>query len=201
MPGGRRDAAGGPGAARGGVSRRVLRLRPRRWPWLLVSTALLGLVVADHKGWLLVRGPDDLGAYHGAQATVMRVIDGDLIELALPDRLHGRPQTQVRLWGVQCRRAARPDDAEGSRLAEEARRFTRTLAEGRTVELTLEPHRTRAGTGQVLAHVRLPDGSILNESLLAAGLARTDDRLPHSLLGRYEQMQQIARRQRLGIWE
>ena len=82
------------------------RLRPRRWPWALASVALAALVVADHNGWLLVRRPDDLSAYHGAAATVLRVIEGDVIEVAIADKLHGRPQTQVRLWGVQCPRPA-----------------------------------------------------------------------------------------------
>ena len=66
--------------------------------------------------------------------------------------------------------------------------------------LTLEPHRTRGSFGRLLAHAQLPDGSSLNEALLAAGLARADDRWPHSLVGRYAQLERIARREGLGIW-
>ncbi len=165
----------------------------------MAALALAALVAADHRGWLLVRGPDDLSAYHGARAVVTRVIDGDLLEVALEDRLHGRAQTQVRLWGVQCPRPA-GSGRDAAPLADEARNHARLLAEGQTVELALEPLRTRGELGRILAHVRLPDGSSLNETLLAAGLARADDRLPHALLGLYQAAEQEANRAKRGMW-
>lgn len=166
---------------------------------MVAALALGALVAADHKGWLLVRGPDDLITYHGAHAHVTRVIDGDLLEVAVADRLHGRAQTQVRLWGVQCPRPA-GSGRHAEALADEAREHARLLAEGQTVELALEPLRTRGELGRIMAHVRLADGSSLNETLLAAGLARADDRLPHAMLGTYQAAEQEAKREKRGIW-
>ncbi len=165
----------------------------------MAALALGALVAADHRGWLLVRGPDDLSTFHGAQTQVIRVLDGDLLEVAMADRLHGRAQTQVRLWGVTCPRPA-GSGRNAEPLAEEAREHARLLAEGQTVELALEPLRTRGELGRILAHVRLPDGSSLNETLLAAGLARADDRLPHALLGLYQAAEHEAKRAKRGVW-
>ena len=71
----------------------------------------------------------------------------------------------------------------------------------RRVVLVLEPHRTRGAFGRILAHVSIPGGVNLSETLLAAGLARSDDRWPHSHLDRYAKLERGARRQRLGMWE
>jgi endonuclease YncB( thermonuclease family) len=181
------------------VSRAAARFRARRWPWLIAAALLIALVIADRSGWLLVRQPDDMTVYHGAAVRVARVIDGDTFEIQIPDRLHHRPVTQVRLWGVDSPEAAgrnRPPEP----FADEARALTQTLAAKGPVTLTLEPHRTRGSFGRLLAHAQLPDGSSLNEALLAAGLARADDRWSHSLVGRYAQLERVARREGLGIW-
>ena len=130
---------------------------------------------------------------------VARIIDGDTLEIEVPDPVHRRSTTRVRLWGVDCPEPAGPDRA-GEPLADEARALTRSLAQGRMVTLTLESHRTRGTRQRILAHVELPDGTSLNEALLTAGLARADDRWPHAQLGRYAQAQRAARKDALGIW-
>jgi micrococcal nuclease len=181
------------------VSRAGARFRPRRWPWLVAAVLLVGLIIADRSGWLLVRQPDDMAVYHGAAAGVARVIDGDTLEIEIPDRLHDRPVTQVRLWGVDCPEAAGRDHPREP-FADAARALTQALAAHGPVTLTLEPHRTRGSFGRLLAHVELPDGSSLNEALLAAGLARADDRWPHALVGRYARLERAAQREGIGIW-
>ena len=175
------------------------RLRPRRWPWLVGGAVLAALIAADRNGWLLVRRPDDMAAYHGAAVPAARVIDGDTFEIEIADRMHDRPFTQVRLWGVDAPEAAAPGRA-AEPGAELARMLTRSLIAGGPVILELEPHCTRGVWGRVLAHVHLPDGSSLNESLLAAGLATVDERRPHSRLTRYARAERIARQQALGLW-
>ena len=181
------------------MSRAAARFRPRRWPWLVAAALLAVVIVADRSGWLLVGRDDDMAVYHGATARVARVIDGDTLEIEIPDHLHRRPVTQVRLWGVDCpETAGRNHPAEP--FAGEARDLTQSLTAGGPVTLTLEPHRARGSFGRLLAHVELADGSSLNEALLAAGLARADDRWPHALLGRYAQLERAARREGIGIW-
>ncbi len=175
------------------------RRYPRRWTWLIVVLVLIALIVADHSGWLLVRHADDLATYHGVRAQVVRVIDGDTIEIDMPDPREDRPVTRLRLWGVDCPDLAKPGQP-AEPFADEAAATTRSLVDGQVISLRLESHRTRGEYGRLLAHVELPDGSSLNEALLAGGYAEVDDRWPHSSLGRYAQLQRTARRQSVGLW-
>ena len=146
--------------------------------------ALAVLAAADLRGWLLVRPDDDLRLYHGRRAAVARVIDGDTIEIALEDRRRGRPASRLRLWGIDCPEIGGPD-REPEPGAEAAAAMTRALAGSRRVLIELEPGRPRDAWGRLLAHVILPDGRCLNELLLAAGLARADERWPHRRLESY----------------
>ena len=181
------------------MTRRAKRPGPRRWPWLVVGGVLIGLIIADRSGWLLVPKIDDMTAYHGASAEVLRVIDGDTIEIELSDAMHDRPVTRIRFWGLDCPETAKPD-RPADPYANEATELTRMLTADRTVTLYLESHRTRGVFGRVLAHVELPDGTSLNEALLSAGLAVADERWSHSRLGRYAQLERAAKRAGLGIW-
>ena len=181
------------------MTRRVKRPGPRRWPWLVAGAILVALIIADQNGLLLVPKIDDLAAYDGIHAKVIRVIDGDTIEIDRPDALSDRPVTRIRLWGLDCPETATPD-RPAEPFAKEATELARSLVADQTVTLRLESHRTRGTFGRVLAHVQLQDGSSFNEAILSAGLAVTDERWPHSLLGRYAQLQRAAKRQSLGIW-
>lgn len=165
------------------------RFRARRRT-LAVAAVVTGIVIlADHRGWLLAR-PDDMATYHGREAPVVGIVDGETIEIAARDALADRPTTRLRLWGLDCPRA----------WAGKAAELARSMVGGRPVVLCLEPHRTRGSFGRLLAHVSLPDGSSLNEALLAAGLARADDRWPHAMLRRYAQLERAAQREGAGMW-
>ncbi len=165
----------------------------------MAGIVLVALIIADRSGWLLVPKIDDMSAYHGLRAQVVRVIDGDTLEIKRPDALHDRPVTHIRLWGLDCPETAKPD-RPADPYADEATERTRSLAADRMVTLSLESHRTRGTFGRVLAHIELPDGTNLNEALLSAGLAVTDERWSHSLLGRYAQLERAAQRAGLGVW-
>lgn len=177
----------------------LLRQRRRRVAVTLVAVALLaGLIVADRSGWLLYAG-DEVGEYDGRTFRVVRVIDGDTLDVAVPDG--ASPTTRIRLWGIDTPERARPNEGLAAQpFAEEATEMARRLAEGRDVLLMLEPHRVRGEYGRVLAYVTLPDGSMLNELLLLAGMARADNRWAHRHARRFELLQLQAQRQRLGVW-
>ena len=181
------------------MTRPPVPLRRRRWSWVLAASALGLLIAADHAGLLLVRRPSDMTVYHGSMFRVARVVDGETLELAVVDRVGARQMTRVRLWGVDCPDLAGPD-RRAEPLAEEARELARSLADGRSVVVALESHRTRGAFGCLLAHVQLAGGQTLNEALLRAGLARADDRWPHSRLERYDQLERTARHQGVGMW-
>ncbi len=195
MPRGRR----GPRRQRETVSLREASLRPRRRRWIIAIVLLSATAVADHCGWLLARGQDDMTAYHGIRARVNRVIDGVTLEVDIPDSLHDRRMTRVRLWGVDSPRPAGPE-RYAEPLAGDAEQLATKLTHGRMVVLSLETQRTRGPMGAVLAHVRLPGGASLNERILAEGLARADERWPHAQLTRYAEIERSARRIRRGQW-
>ena len=157
------------------------------------------LYVADQRGWLLSRRNDDLSSYHGITAAVTRIIDGDTIEVDIPDALTAKPASRIRLWGVNA-----PEPASGNRpaqpFADQATELVSQHLKGASVTLWLEAHQTRDPFGSVLAHLELSDGSRLNETMVEAGLALVDERWPHTMLTRYAQLEHSARRRGAGVW-
>ena len=174
--------------------------RRRRWTWTIVALVVAGLLaVADRQGWLLLQG-SDWTRYHNKTAFVSEIVDGDTLHVAIPD---GRdPTTRVRLWGIDCPETAKPwNNTPAEPYANEATVFAWQHSLGRSVTLRLQAHRIRDRHGRLLAYVVLPDGSVLNEHLVAAGLARADRRFPHDDMERYENLETQAKRKRLGLWQ
>jgi len=170
----------------------------RRWGYVAVTLGVaLLLVLADHNG-LLIQASDELARYDGRWFTVTRVIDGDTLDIDAPDG--DRRVTRVRLWGIDTPEMAHRDRPRAEPFAQEATDLTRRLAEGRRVRLTLEPHRLRGHYGRLLAFVELPDGTLLNEALLSAGLARADGRWSHRYIRRFESLEREAREAKRGLW-
>ena len=166
---------------------------------MLIAGALIvaALIVADRNGWLLVHQADDMSAYHGVKTRAVRIIDGDTIEVDIADALSKKPATRVHLWGVDCPDLSR---STAEPWAQEAAGCTRSLVMNTEFTLWLESHQTRDAYGAILARIELPDGRIVNEAVLEQGLARADDRFPHTYLTRYAQLENSARRRRAGMW-
>ena len=171
----------------------------RRWQIVLAGVWVAGLIAVDRGGYLLDQG-DDWGRYEGKAFHVTRVIDGDTLEIAVPDG--AQPVTRVRFWGIDTPELAKRDTHRPAEpFADEAAAYVRGLCRGQKVRLSLEPHRLRGRYGRLLAFVALPDGTVLNEQLLAVGLARADGRFSHRWMGRYELIQQRAQNEALGLWK
>ncbi len=160
--------------------------------------ALAVLVVADRAGWLLYDGGDWV-RYEGASFTVVRVVDGDTLQIAVPDA--DQPVTRVRLWGVDAPELARPDRGRQAQpFANRSAERVGQLCDDKVVRLYLESHKTRGKYGRLLAYVELPDGTLLNERLLIEGLARADGRFSHRWVQRFAMLETQARHDRVGIW-
>ncbi|MEM9419031.1 MAG: thermonuclease family protein [Planctomycetota bacterium] len=158
--------------------------------------SLGALFIADRWG-ILVYGGAEATRYDGRSFEVIAVIDGDTLDLDIPDG--SSATTRLRLWGINTpERSRQGHPAQPG--AEAATDRTRELALGQRVTLRLEPHRLRGQYGRLLVYVILPDGTILNESLLSEGLARADDRWPHREVDRYAQLQDQAQREGRGLW-
>ena len=184
--------------------RTYLRYRtPKR---LAVRGAVVLLLViislADRGGYLpIVRGHRP-GHYERRAYTVVRVVDGDTIDVVDPS--DKQEMIRVRLWGVDTPEMAKQSHEEtasaGEPLAEEAKQFTQQLCLAQSTRLSVQPHRLRGRFGRLLAYVHLPDGTVLNERLLAAGLARADDRFEHEHLRRYALLEKQAQIDQVGLW-
>lgn len=141
----------------------------------------------------------DFERYHAKMFRVVAVVDGDTIEIDIPDGRHSR--TRIRLWGIDA-----PETNDPNRgvmyFGPQATEFARRLVRGKQVQVYLDrDNRTRGKYGRLLAYVRLPDGRFLNEVLLSEGFAYADLRFRHSFYHKYEQLQASARRKQHGLWK
>ena len=140
----------------------------------------------------------DFEKYHAKTFTVADVIDGDTIDIDIPNGKYSH--TRIRLWGIDTPETKNPKLGV-MYFGPEAAEFAKELAFGKPVTVYLEKHRTRGKYGRLLAYVRLPDGSILNEVLVAEGFAYADLRFRHSFYNKYKQLEASARSQKKGLWE
>lgn len=116
-------------------------------------------------------------------ARVVGVSDGDTITV-----LEGTTQVKVRLNGIDCPERRQ---AFGAR----AKQLTSELAFGKTV--TVRPF-GKDRYGRVLGDVILPDGRVLNQELVAAGMAwHYTQYSKDETLARLERQ---AREGRVGLW-
>ena len=140
----------------------------------------------------------DFEKYHEKSFTVIKVIDGDTIDIDLPDGKY--PHTRIRLWGVDTPETKNAETGV-MYFGPEAAELTKKLSMGKQVKLYLEEHRTRGKYGRLLAYVQLPDGTFLNEALLKEGYAYADIRFRHSFYNKYKQLESVARSSKKGLWK
>jgi micrococcal nuclease len=142
---------------------------------------------------------DDWKKYHEKSFPVAKVIDGDTIDLAIPD---GKYQTtRVRLLGVDTPETKNPNTGV-MYFGPEASEFTRKLCENQQVTVLLDTvAEQRDRYGRLLAHIRLPDGSILGQRLIAEGYGYADLRFEQSSYDEYAQSQEQAIREKRGLWK
>ena len=168
---------------------------------ILLAAALFLIFITWLDRSVLATGHDDLRQYEGKTFRVAYVLDGDTLDIIAPDP--PRATTRIRLWGIDSPEIAHPqhNDKPAEPFGPEAALFTHQLCNGKDVTLHLQPHRLRDRSDErVLAYVTLPDGSSLNERLLAAGFARADDRWAHERLDRYAQLNRQAQHDQIGLW-
>ncbi len=141
----------------------------------------------------------DFQKYHAKTFKVINVVDGDTIDIDIPDS--NRVHTRVRLWGVDTPETKEPN-VPVQYFGPEAAKWTETSALGKEVVLYLdEANRTRDKYGRLLAYVQLPEGDFLNEKLLSQGFAYADLRFDHSFYNKYQQLQASARSLKRGLWK
>lgn len=140
----------------------------------------------------------DFEKYHRKVFTVIKVIDGDTIDINIPDGKHNH--TRIRLLGVDTPET-KNERTGVMYFGPEAAEFTKKFALGKEAAVYLEDRRTRDKYGRLLAYVQLPEGKFLNEVLLEEGFAYADTRFKHSFYNKYKQLEAVARSGKKGLWE
>jgi endonuclease YncB( thermonuclease family) len=141
----------------------------------------------------------DWQKYHNRTFRVNEVIDGDTLDVDIPDGKF--PDTRVRLMGVDTPETKHPTVGK-MYYGPEASAFAAQLALGQTVTLRLDTvGDIRDRYGRLLAYCLLPDGTVLNEALIAEGCGYAYLSFPHSQSARYEALMQQAMTQNKGLWQ
>jgi len=165
---------------------------------LLVAAVIVGLDRSPLRHKWRPR-PEDSQKYHAQAARVVKVVDGDTLDIDIPDANYR--STRIRLWGIDTPETKSPVYGV-MYFGPEASQFAKHTALDQTVIIYLDPdNKTRDKYGRLLAYVKLPDGRILNELLLSEGFAYADLRFRHSSFNRYSQLEAAARAQKKGLWK
>jgi len=184
----------------------------RRWRTGTIVLCLLAIVVfvwLDHSHirskWQPQPKSDeqakanDFEKYHAKTFSVVKVIDGDTIDIDIPDG--NNISTRIRLWGIDTPETKNPNVGV-MYFGPEAAEFAGKLVHGKLVTVYLdEGNNTRGKYGRLLAYVKLPNDGFLNEVLLTEGYAYADVRFRHSLYNKYGQLESSARSLKKGLWE
>lgn len=153
---------------------------------------VFGVVVRGLALLLLAVWLGGCAADEASTAVVERVIDGDTLVLESGET--------VRLIGVDAPEIAK-DGRPGQPYSQRAKAFVRRLAEGKTVRLERDAQE-RDRYGRLLAYVYLPDGSMLNERLLAEGYALQMTIPPNVRYAeRLLAAERRARDEKRGLWQ
>lgn len=179
----------------------ILPARWRRYMWRLVAAGVAAVALAWYRVQPEVSDAvpgSDWTRYHDKSFLAVRVVDGDTLDIDVPDGK--KPTTRIRLWGVDA-----PEIRHGGEPAmyfgPEAGEFAERLLEGQNVHIVLSSRRTRDKYNRLLAYVHLERaGPIFNETLVEEGYAYADRRFPHEFKRQFEAAEQRARRGKAGLW-
>ena len=176
---------------------------PPRWRGtrvvLLVALTVLLTAGLLERVWLRRPPGNDHTRYHNRSFKAVRVLDGDTLDIDVPDGEH--PTTRVRLWGVDAPELAH-DGEPTAHFGPEAHAFAERLLDGRRVHIVLAPEQTRGLYGRLLAYVFLERGGrMFNEMLLEEGYAYADLRFDHIYRQQFIQADRHARRAGSGLWQ
>ena len=128
--------------------------------------------------------------------TVVRIVDGDTIEVFLP---HGLDK--VRLIGVDTPELNRNKRKPVEYFAKEATAFTTRMVRGKPVRLAGEagqPNRDRYN--RLLRYVFLEDGSCLNAEIVRQGYGHAYVKFPFARMEEFRGYEREAREAGRGLW-
>lgn len=126
--------------------------------------------------------------------TVTRVVDGDTIKI----NYNGKEES-VRLIGIDTPESVHPDASRNVFNGEIASNYTKTLLEGKDIELEFDTQK-RDRYGRLLAYVYI-DGTMVNRLLLKEGYAQVSTYPPNvKYVDEFTKIQKSARENSKGLW-
>ena len=125
-----------------------------------------------------------------SQSFVMRVIDGDTLELSTGEK--------VRLIGVDTPETVHPTKPV-QHFGKEASAFTKRLVEGKTVRLEYDQQHTDK-YDRTLAYVYLMDGRMVNAEIIKQGYGFAYVKYPFQRMDEFRGYEREAREARRGLW-
>lgn len=129
-----------------------------------------------------------------AQYKVLRVIDGDTIEIEMAGKAE-----KVRLIGVNTPESVHPDESKNVPFGKVASDFTKAALEGKNVVLEYDVT-PRDKYGRILAYVWV-DGKMFNKTLLENGMAEVKTYPPDvKYVDDFTRLQETARSAKAGMW-
>ena len=142
---------------------------------------------------------NDWDKYNEKSFIVVKVIDGDTIDINVPDGNYAT--TRIRLLGIDTPETKNPY-TDVMYFGPEASKFTANMVLKQNVTVILDKmSKTRDKYHRLLCYIRLADGKILNEELVSEGFAYADPRFPHSHLEKYIQLEETAKKEKKGLWK
>ncbi len=176
-------------------------LLPPRWrrhaTTLAAVIVVAALIVCERTARIPNQG-GDRSRYHDRTFQVVHVVDGDTIDIDAPDA--NKPQTRIRLWGVDTPELAHNGRPE-MHFAKAAKEFAEHSLRGKEVNVVLSPEKTRDKYGRLLAYVFHDRGGLMfNEVLLQEGFAYADARFAHPYKKQFESTEKRARKNGVGLW-
>jgi micrococcal nuclease len=149
------------------------------------------------------RGTDDFSRYNNQTFTCLKVLDGDTIDINIPD-LKGKSNqayTRIRFWGIDTPEISHGPNKPAMYYGYEAAEFARKQMIGKKVRLELVQGKTRDRYGRLLAFIYLPDGQMYSRLALTQGYAYADYRFKHPYISEFFSLEASARKNLAGLWK
>lgn len=138
------------------------------------------------------------------EAEVLRVIDGDTVIVCFPgEKPHScNRQERVRLIGVDTPEMHFSDGLEPDYYAQEAKAYTSSCLEGKTVEISLDDVSSERDVyDRIIAYIYI-DGECFNRRLIQEGFGYYygNFEFNRSLMDSFSKAQDEAKERRIGLW-
>lgn len=168
---------------------------------------VLGLSFIDHNLGKKIRpkveaqtsSNSDVRKYHLKTFKVVNVVDGDTLDIAIPDGEH--ENTRIRLIGVDTPETKNPN-VEQMYYGPQASDYVRQLSLDKKVRVIIDSvSPARDKYDRLLAYLQFEDESTLNELIIKNGFGYADLRFPHSRFENYAAIQSQAVKNKIGLWK